>query len=150
MWLLGHKGEWVGGWVGVWVVGLVDGLMGGWDRRRNRTGVIGTKGWDGEWVVGGVHGWLVGWVGGMGGCVGGWGHGFTYLPWPTMSGTDMVGEGELNTPPSPHKTPRLICAISLHVQGGTLKAESTCPWHTAHLQIYPWLKRHRLANTFNN
>ena len=67
-----------------------------------------------------------------------------------MSGTDMVGQGELNTPPSPHSTPRFICAISLHVQGGTLKAESTCPWHKAHLQIYLGLRRHGLANTFNN
>ena len=54
-----------------WVSGWVDGWV---NRRRNRTGVIGTKGWDGEWLVGGVHGWVVGWVGGY------MGHGFTYLP----------------------------------------------------------------------
>ena len=44
----------MGGWVSGWVDGWVD-------RRRNRIGVIGTKGWDGEWVVG--------WIGGMGGWV---------------------------------------------------------------------------------
>ena len=73
--MLGYKGEWVGGCVGGWngwvglMGGCVDRWLGGWvgglvDRRRNRTGVIGTKGWDGEWVVG--------CVGGIGGCVGGW------------------------------------------------------------------------------
>ena len=128
---------WVGGWVGGWVSGWVSGWVDGWvDRRRNRTGVIGTKGWDGEWLVGGVHGWVVGWVGVMEGCVGGWAMGSHTSLDQLCLGLTFLVKGK-STLPLPHKTPRLICAIALHVQSGTLKAESTCPWHRAHLQIYP-------------
>ena len=117
-------------------------------------GSLGPRGGMGnDWWMGCMDGWLGGWVGWMGvwvdGCVGGWAMGsHTSLDQPCLGVTWLVKVN--STPPSPHKTPRLICAISLHVQGGTLKAESTCPWYRAHLQIYPWLKRHRLANTFNN
>ena len=50
----------------------------------------------------------------------------TSLQQPCL-GTDMAAQGELSTAPSPQFNPSgLICAISLHVQDGTLKAESTC------------------------
>ena len=76
------------------MVGLVDGLMGGWDRRRNRTGVIGTKGWDGEWVVGGVHGWLVG-------CVGGWAMGSHTSLDQLCLGLTWLVKGNSTLPPPP-------------------------------------------------
>ena len=134
----------MGGWVGVWVSGWVDGwvdrLVGGIGGGIGQ-GLLWPRGGMGNgWWVGYMDGWLGGWVGG---CVGGWAMGsHTSLDQPCL-GTDMTGQGELNTPSPQFNPSRLICAISLHVQGGTLKAESTCPWHRADLQIYPWL-------TFNN
>ena len=161
--LLGQRGEWLGGWVGWWMVGWVGGWIGGW--------VVGwVGGWMDGWVGGGGEigqgllgsrgglgkgwwvGWMDGWLGGWVGLVGVWVDGpRVHIPPLTNHVWDWHGwwRGTQHSP-SPHKTPRLICAIALHVQGGTLKAESTWPWHRAHLQIYPWLKRHRLANTFNN
>ena len=48
----------------------------------------------------------------------------------------MAAQGELSTAPSPQFNPSgLICAISLHVQDGTLKAESTCLWQSTHCWI---------------
>ena len=48
-----------------------------------------------------------------------------------------------NPTPSPQFNPsRLICGISLHVQDGTLKAETTCPWHRADLKTTQLEKRH--------
>ena len=63
----------------------------------------------GKWVVGGVGWWVDGWLGYMDGWVGGWVGGWamgshTSLDQPCL-GTDMTGQGELNTPPPPNSTP---------------------------------------------
>ena len=84
---------WMAGWLGGWVGQLVEYDRGCWDQGAG-CGMV--SGW------GGLMGGCVGvWVDGMGGCMGGWAIGsHTSLDQPCL-GTDMTGQGELNTPPPP-------------------------------------------------
>ena len=69
--------------------------------------------------MGGMGGWM-GWVGVW--VDGPWVH----IP-PLTNHTWELTRGTQHHPSPQFNPSRLICAISLHVQGGTLKAESTCP-----------------------